>query len=115
MSEPNFSEKNSSGGSSFPSINWISLWQASGNDWSWMVKQNCVSHPRSSIKRKKSVSQQKVLFIELILTVALLLLARYIESSHLVFVNDPQKSNFFESSIIQLETDPQDDSFLEEN
>lgn len=114
MSEPNFSQKDSPRDSSFSSINWISLWQASGNNWNWMVKQGCLSNPRSSLQKKESLSQRKIFFLEIVLTIALLLLARYIESSHQFLLNQSPKSKFFDSSLLQFEPNSKDDSFLKE-
>ncbi|WP_013322085.1 hypothetical protein [Gloeothece verrucosa] len=112
MSEQNFSQKDSPGDSSFSSINWVSLWQASGNDWSWMIKQSCLSSSSSSLKRKESLNQRKVIFIEIILTIALLLLARFVESYRPVMVNSAQENKFFESTIIPSNSHVQDNSLF---
>lgn len=90
-------------------INWISLWQASGNDWSWMNKQNSSICSQSSQSR---ASKRTFIVIEILLTIALLLLARHIESSQNQRLNYQEESNFFESSLIKIEQTQKKDSFF---
>lgn len=109
MSEQNFSQKDSPKGSSFGSINWISLWQATGNDWSWMVKPSGLSNARLSVQKKEALNQRKIILIEIFLTIALLLLARYVESSQQFVLHPSQRTNFFESTILQVDPNSNND------
>lgn len=100
MSKKNLPPRKSDYESSTFFINWISLWQASGNDWTWMVKKDSYTQTKTN---KSSSSKQRIILIEIALTVALLLLARYIEKHQQPLFNHQDNSSFFNNSVIEVQ------------
>lgn len=87
-------------------INWLSLWQMSGNDWTWMLKQDYSSDAHPPLKKKGAGSHKKILMLELMVTIALLFLVKHLESSKQFFPSHYENTKFFETSIIEPEMQP---------
>jgi hypothetical protein len=63
----------------FDEINWFSLWQASGNDWTWMLQQE-VADRRNLKPEKQTASSHQPTYREIFLTSILVLLTLWLQT-----------------------------------
>lgn len=75
MSETHPSENNQAVDNSFAEINWMSLWQTSGNNWSWMLEKECLPTVSRTANRTVFKFSRKLIVVELFGSFLLLALA----------------------------------------